>query len=500
MNGHEIELKLAMAPDALPRLKRLAALRELRTGPATTKSLRSVYYDTPDHRLARAGISARLRHGLRGEVLQTVKTAGSRASGLFARREWEGAVAGDGLDHGHLQATGLEAFRDESLLAALAPVFATHIQRAIYRLHGDGWQVEMALDTGEVRAGERRQPICEVELELQAGAPHHLFSLARHIAAAVPVRLLALSKSDRGYALAASRTPRAVKAQAVALDGHASVATGFQAIARNCLHHLLANQDALLDSGDGEAVHQMRVALRRLRSAMKIFRPLVAGAELDRLRTEIRWLLSQLGPARDAEVFLTEIIAPVVNLHPGQPGFDALRAHWQAELAADLTAARAAAGDSRFTALLLDLGAWVEAGDWRGTRLADQPLAPFARDVLARLSRKLRKAGGKTLARLSPPALHAVRIRGKQVRYAGEFFASLSGKDTREQLAMLSRLQDHLGAINDIAVAVPRLAACHHLGETAWAAGMVAGWHEARRPRLLAEAQDLWRQWRRMKE
>lgn len=499
MDGHEIELKLAMAPDALPRLKRLAALRELRAGPASTKSLRSVYYDTPDHRLARAGISARLRHGARGEVLQTVKTAGSRASGLFARREWEGAVAGECLDHGQLLATGLEPFRDDALRSALAPVFTTHIQRAIYHLRGDGWQVEMAVDTGEVQAGERRQPICEVELELKSGAPHHLFALARHIAAAVPVRLLVLSKSDRGYALAANREPRAVKAQATALEGNASVAGGFQAIARNCLHHLLANQDALLDKGDGEAVHQMRVALRRLRSAMKIFRPLVAGAELDRLRDEMRWLLNQLGPARDAEVFLAEIIDPVVATHCGQPGFDALRAHWQAELATDLAAARAAAGDSRFTALLLDLGAWVEAGEWRDTPLAHQPLEPFARDVLARLSRKLRKAGGKKLRRLPPPALHRVRIRGKQLRYAGEFFAALSGKDSRERLTLLSRLQDHLGAINDIAVAVPRLAACHHMGETAWAAGMVAGWHEARRPGLLVEAQDLWRQWRRMK-
>lgn len=497
MDGNEIELKLALPPEALPRLKRLAALRELRAGRPAAKTLRSVYYDTPEHTLARAGITARLRHGDGGKVVQTVKTAGNRASGLFARQEWEWAVAGTGLDRDLLHATGLEPFRDDDLMAALAPIFATEIHRTADTLRGEGWQVEMAVDMGEVRAGDKSEPICEVELELKQGEARHLFTLARQIASALPVRLLALSKSDRGYDLAAGRGPKAVKAAAVALDRESSIGDAFRAIARNCLHHLLANQQALLESGDGEAVHQMRVALRRLRSAMKIFRPLVAGPQLEALRGEMRWLLSQLGPARDAEVFLAEIIAPVAAHHLGQSGLAGLREHWQHELADDLAAARAAAGETRFTLLLLDLGAWVEAGDWTGGAQAGAPLRPFARHVLKRLARKLRKAGGKHLERLSPPALHQVRIRGKQLRYAAEFFAPLFGKAAREPLALLGELQDALGELNDIAVAGPRLAACHHLGETAWAAGLVAGWHEARRPDLVAEAEALWKRWRK---
>lgn len=500
MDGNEIELKLALPPEALPRLKRLAPLRELRTGRPAVKNLRSTYYDTPDQDLARAGITARLRHGDGGKVVQTVKTAGSRASGLFARQEWECAVAGTGLDHGQLRATGLEPFGDDTVIAALAPVFATVIRRSAYQLHGEGWQVEMAVDVGEVRAGDRSEPICEVELELKRGKARHLFALARQLARALPVRLLTQSKSDRGYDLAAGRGARAVKARPVALERDASIGEAFRAIARNCLHHLLANQQALLDTGDGEAVHQMRVALRRLRSAMKIFRPLVAGAQMEALRGEIRWLLAQLGPARDAEVFLTEIIEPAAAHHPDQAGVAELRAHWRHALAEDVAAARAAAGEPRFTLLLLDLGLWVEAGDWTATDMAVEPLRPFARAVLRRLARKLRKAGGKRLERLSPPALHLVRIRGKQMRYAAEFFAPLFGKAAREPLALLGELQDALGALNDIAVAAPRLAACHHLGETAWAAGMVAGWHEARRPDLMAEAEALWKRWRRQED
>lgn len=500
MDGQEIELKLALPPEALPRLKRLAALRDLRAGRPAVKALRSIYYDTPDHALARAGITARLRHGASGTMVQTVKTAGNRASGLFARREWESAVAGTGLDREQLLATGLEPFRDDELVAALGPVFVTDIQRAATQLRGEGWQAEMAVDVGELRAGDKCEPICEVELELKRGEVRHLFALARQIARAVPIRLLALSKSDRGYDLAAGRAPRAVKARPVVLDEDATIGAAFRAIARNCLHHLLANQQALLEGGDGEAVHQMRVALRRLRSAMKIFRPLVAGPQLETLRGEMRWLLAQLGPARDAEVFLTEIIDPVVARHPTNGGLASLRDHWRRELADDLAAAGAAVAEPRFAMLLLDLGAWVEAGAWAETGMAGEKLRPFARTVLKQLSRKLRKAGGKRLARLSPPALHQVRIRGKQMRYAGEFFAPLFGKAARERLALLGELQDALGGLNDMAVAGPRLAACHHLGETAWAAGMVAGWHEARRIDLLAEAEALWQRWRRQDE
>lgn len=502
MDGTEIELKLAIAPQALAKLKRLPLLKAHAAAKPATKTLRSVYFDTPDHTLAQAGITARLRTG-NNDVVQTVKTAGSRSSGLFSRQEWEAAIPGPGLDHAHLAACGLAPLRDDAVVNALSPVFATHIRRSLYLLHGEDWQVELALDQGEVQAGDRVEAIGEVELELKQGRPECLFDLARQVVEAVPARLLTQSKSDRGYDLAAGRGPEPVKARPVTLSPDAPAADAFRAIARNCLHHLLANQQSLLERGDGEAVHQMRVALRRLRSALKVFRPLVAGPQLAALKEEMRWLLGQLGPARDAEVFLSEIIAPVVARHPGHDGLIALADHWRDECADDLRAARAAVDEKRFTLLLLNLGAWVEAGDWCAdpARLADRPLAPFARHVLGRLARKLDKAGGKKLRRLSPPALHQVRIQGKQLRYAGEFFASLYSKaETRAYLAALGRLQDCLGQINDISVAGPRLAACHHLGETAWAAGVVTGWHDARRPELVATADELWADFRQCRK
>lgn len=495
MDGQEIELKLAIPPACMVRLKRHPAVTEHRQARPVSTRLRSIYYDTPDRRLARAGITVRLRLAGR-KRLQTVKTAGTRASGLFSRREWEAAVTAEQPDTAMLRATGLPPLQDEAVLAALVPLFTTTVSRTAYQLRGEGWQVELALDQGEITAGDHREIICEAELELREGAPPHLFALARRIVETIPARLLAQSKSDRGHDLAAGITPGPVKAPPVALHGGMTAGEAFAAIARNCLHHLLANERALVERDDPEAIHQMRVALRRLRSAFGIFRPLIQGPDLDRLKGEIKWLLGLLGPARDAEVFLAEIVDPVVLGHPGHGGLQALQARWRDQRAQEQARARTAVAERRFTTLLLDLGAWIENAAWVENPLlaADSPLPAFAAATLDKLSRKMRKAGGKDLRALAPHHRHRVRIMGKRLRYAGEFFTPLYRKsDAKKYLAILAELQDLLGEANDMAVAGPRLASLHHHDDLAWAAGMVTGWHEARSPDLLLRAQKAWK-------
>ncbi|MBC7951717.1 MAG: CHAD domain-containing protein [Rhodospirillaceae bacterium] len=502
MDGKEIELKLAVPPEALGSLKRHPAVKDHQQGKPAAKRLRSVYYDTPDMTLSKAGITARLRVSGDSRV-QTVKTSGSRTSGLFSRNEWEAPVNGDGLDGAGLRATGLAPLQDEAVINALAPVFSTEIHRHIHRLGGTDWQVELALDQGEIVAGAKREAVCEVELELVQGPPSRLFALARQMTESVPARLLTLSKSDRGYDLAAGREAAPVKSKPVALEVDTTIADAFRLIARNCLHHLLANEPSLTAHGHGEAVHQMRVALRRLRSALKVFRPVVEGDELARIKAEIKWLLAVLSPARDTEVFLSEIITPVTEHHPGDAELRALHDYWEARRSHDLTAAQAAVTERRFTGLLLDLGAWVEAGDWCSdpalaeSRHLDDPVAPFARKILDKQARRMGKAACKKLSKLAPAHLHEVRILGKQLRYGGEFFSPLYGKQAKDFLSALAGLQDVLGEINDIAMAGPRLESSHHASEQA--SRMVAQWHEARRPHLLAEADKAWKELRKEK-
>lgn len=499
MDGKEVELKLALEPEGLERIKHSALVRSSKRGRPRVKQLYATYYDTPAFDLAKAGVTVRLRED-GGHRLQTVKTAGSRVSGLFSRQEWEHPVATDGPDSALLRATGLAPLQDGAVVAALRPTFSTDVRRTLYRLAGDGWEVELALDLGTVGAGEARQALCEAELELKAGEPARLYTLARELTDQVPARLLALSKSERGYQLATGTPAAPVKARPVALEPNMSAAEAFQAIARNCLQHLLANEHCLLANGDPEAVHQMRVALRRLRSALKVFAEVVADPHLEEVKAELRWLLGHLGPARDADVFLAEILDPVVAAHPDLFALDSLRRHWHRQRDADFAAAVAAVAEPRFTALMLMLGAWVEGGDWVNTRSRRQaePVQKLARRVLARLDRRLRKAGGKRLHLLPAAELHRLRILGKRLRYAGEFFASLYPKGAAKAfLARLAGLQDHLGELNDIAVAAPRLAGSVESDDHARAAELVIGWHDRRRPKLLAEAEAIWRRLRR---
>lgn len=508
MDGQEIELKLGLAPEDMERLRLRPPFLSHCQGKPKTKTLVSVYFDTPDFTLAASGISLRVRAVDRGHV-QTVKTVGTSTSGLFSRAEWENPVDSPAPVADHLLATGLGPFAESHVIERLSPIFSTHIERTIFRLTGSGgefggeWEVEVALDQGEVVAGSATEAICEVELELVKGPPAQLFLLARQILDSVPARPLVSTKSDRGYRLASGRINAPVKAKAPPLSADLTVAEAFQTIARSCLDHLLLNERCLLTTNDGEAIHQMRVALRRLRSAIKVFRPIVDGPQLAEVKDNLRWLLANLGPARDAEVFLTEIIDPVIVQHPHNTGLAALRGYWQNDHAAKLAQASEAVRSHRFSALVLQLGEWVEVGQWLGKpgappkRKLEAPILSFAMPRLGKSVYKLLTIAGDSLSRLSPEEQHAVRIQGKQVRYAGEFFAALvPRKHMKVFLAELAELQDVLGRLNDIAVATPKLTGKHVEGGRAKAAGLVAGWHQSRRPALVSEAEKAWKRWR----
>ncbi|CAA7613796.1 conserved hypothetical protein [Magnetospirillum sp. LM-5] len=496
MSSGEIELKLVVAADDLARVARLRSKLGAPAGPMRSIHQVTTYFDTPERTLAAAGIGLRVRK-VGDARIQTVKGAGVAAGGLFHRPEWETAIEGDRPRLDLAAEAGLAALAEPGLEDRLTALFRTDIRRRLCRVGGDDWQAELALDHGRVVAGEHSQPINEIELELIKGSPGHLFAAALQIAQHVPVGLTTLTKSDRGHALAEGRVPGPVKAKAIVLKGKQSVGQAFMTIARSCLHQLLANRPALLDSRDPEAIHQMRVALRRLRSALKVFRSALPAACPEPLVAEMRWLLGVLGPARDGDVFLSEILGPVIADHPAERSLAQVERHWREARDRDFKAACEAVADPRYTMLLLRLGHWIETLDWSGSE--GERVVAFARRTLNKRLKRLAKAAGRSLLDLSAEQRHQVRILGKQLRYGGDFLASLFAvPSTQVFLSALSELQDHLGELNDIAVAVPRLCAAHQSGRAAWAAGLIAGWHESRRPILLSEAEAAWRRLRKL--
>lgn len=502
MSHREIELKLLADAAAMRRLRRQPWLKALQRGAAVTRTLRSVYFDTPDRHLSKARVALRIR-SIGRKRIQTVKTAGTALGGAFDRDEWETEIAGDTPDHAALLATGLTDLFRGDVLAALRPAMATEVKRTAVTVEVDDAVIEIAFDQGEIVAGDDRQPISEVELELLSGSRQTLYNLALRLHAAAPLRIGHTNKAERGFRLLRGEVLRSRKWVGSDVTHGMSAAAAFQCIARGCIDHLAVNEECLLATGDAEAVHQIRVALRRLRSAMSLFGALIAGPETDAIKDELRWLLKQLGPARDTDVFLSEIIEPVVAVFSGEPALAALHRAYAEEKAEHYQTAYAALNAPRFTALLLELGRWIEGGAWLAATSDEvsplsQPIESLAAALLERRDRKLRKAG-KKLGKLSPEERHAVRILGKKLRYALEFFAPLyPDKRSRRALEALAELQERLGVLNDIAVAEQRLNSRLDGGGDArhgWAAGLVVGWHSAQARKLLKQAEDEWDHW-----
>ena len=267
--GREIELKLDLSEDAASRLAQWEGLPERED----VAHLRATYFDTPDAQLARKGLSLRIRQSGRRKV-QTVKGDGSAAGGLFARQEWERPV------RSHMPVLDAQTPVQEALGDAvdqIEPLFETDVERTRWLIREGEAQVEVALDRGAVRAGAREAALCEVELELVAGAPAALFAIARRIDGEVPVRPAVLSKAERGYLLRGEMA-EAVKAEPVALDPAMSIRAAFLTIAGACLRHYRRNEALLLVHYEERALHQARVAVRRLRSALTLFKPVLLEA------------------------------------------------------------------------------------------------------------------------------------------------------------------------------------------------------------------------------
>jgi triphosphatase len=215
----EIELKLEFDPADLARIR---AHPLLAATDSQRKTLRSIYYDTADFVLRKAGVSLRVRDS-NGQFVQTIKRANDNA-GLFDRSEWEHEVKDRDIDLIAASGTALEPLLSVRVRDALRPVFETRVKRTVYQLVRDGSDIEIALDRGEVEAGGRKAPIHELELELKRGEAAELFRLARELDATVPLRIAGKVKAERGYELVEDAHQAFEKARPIQLDP--SIASG----------------------------------------------------------------------------------------------------------------------------------------------------------------------------------------------------------------------------------------------------------------------------------
>lgn len=463
----ETELKLSLAARDLPRL----LAHPLLAGKAPQRqTLRNTYFDTPELELLGRRIAVRERR-IGRQTLLTVKTAGSVVGGLAQRGEWEGPSAPGRFDFAALVDPPALAGELQALAGRLQPVFSTDFSRRSWRLRRGGALIELALDRGLIRSqtprGRRQAALLELELELLDGPVDALFGLAQALGRAAPLRPLAASKAERGYALFLDRPPAPRRAAAIALAPDMTPLQAFRRIALDGLAQLQANEAGLLQRlEDTEYLHQARVALRRLRSALRLFAPVLPAPFVRRWGRAWQGLAQSLGEARDWDVLCTEGLPRLIGaLGPG-PAAARLERHARAQRAAATTAARASLAAPRHAEQLLSFTrALLKLPETEGPAASSPPVADWARERLASRQRKLRRSARAAAATGAPDARHALRIELKKLRYALDFLAGLyPPKRVQPYGQALAAAQDLLGRMNDWATAQRLLAGAPQAG------------------------------------
>ena len=380
------------------------------------------------------------------------------------------------------------------LKRSLQAVFETDVQRIAMPLRVGDSEVELAFDHGRIRTGARSEPVSEIELELKQGERADVARLAERFARSIPASYGAQAKVERGYALSAGEQDKPVEAYEIVLARTASTGEAFSAIGLSCLNHFAANENAVR-AGEPEGVHQMRVGLRRLRATISVFKDIVQGADTEKIKTELKWLSAKLAPARDFDVLVQEGVPPLRRENPEQGREIALL---EADLATKrdtgFEQARAAVASERYRKIVLRTALWLINGEWStnadplvATRRR-RSVGAFAQQVLRSRAKRIARKVGK-LDKLDVQERHRLRIAVKKLRYATDFFASLSkakAKKVRNSFVKeLKALQDALGRLNDIAVheklarqfARPTKRS-KKLPQKAFAIGLLTGWEK----------------------
>ena len=507
--GVERELKLEAEPVRLKALLGDPLIKDLLVKAPRRRRMVTTYFDTPDRLLRELGCSLRVRRDGRRYIM-TIKRENRTGNLLFARDEWEAPVSGEQPDLALLADPALQDLATTLQGQVLEPVIRSEVTRTSGELawtgeNGGKATIALSLDEGLIAAGGRQLPIGEMELEVVDGDPDSLFALALRITEKLPLRFGTLGKWERGFQLLTEASPGSVKAGRPVLAEGIGMEDAMEQSLRAALRQWTANEPAILASADPEGVHQMRVALRRFRSLLLLFRHLIPDVQRIRLKNELRGVLDVLGPARDLDVFALDLLEPVVDHLGGRDRFAALTEALGKARAAATGDVRFMLGSSDYARAVLRATAWVETRGWRsGVGAADADmLAADAREVgrelLAKRLKKVLKLG-KNYEELEPHDRHLVRIALKKLRYGADAFGSLYPPDlVQPYLKTLSNLQDHMGKANDAAMAgsiAERITpgAGHEVGHLA---GLVIGWHAHA---AIADEPELLSAWRKFKK
>jgi inorganic triphosphatase YgiF len=501
----EIKVKFRTDRDGLKRVQ--ASQLVASVSAPRTESVRSTYFDTASGDLRKDGIVLRIRKKGRGKPILGVKATQADA-GPFSHKEVEVPspdMQPDLTLFDEATASELSALVGDY---PLAEQFETIIKRRTILVERGRFQIEVTFDEGSIAVAGQSVPLTEIELELKSGDEPALYDLAMSLADELPLRLDVVSKGERGFQVMSRGIPAAAKATPIPFAPGATLDDAVQAVLSNTLSHFVANWAAIRQAEDPHAIHQMRVALRRMRAALAMFKRALPCSEFALLREEAKQIASALGPARECDVF-REMVEGGPLAHPDRPAnCNTLLAAIEERRMAAYAEARSRLEDRDTTLFVLKVQSLLARRAWRnalsGPELAQltAPAADFAQHTLDRLRNRALKRG-KDLGELSDGARHDLRIVLKNLRYGGEFYRGLFGRrrDVQTYLRTISALQDLLGAHNDAVTAKQFMSglATGHDAEAERALGFVLGWQARGASLADAELGSAWKTFKQAK-
>lgn len=481
-------LRLTINERDIPRLLRHRYFRE---APAPKReTLVSIYYDTRTLRLQTHGVSLRLRKQHSG-WLQTVKYC-EHADNLDTPLATWNADYFNRFDFSSVDDTALRDWLSrDKIRKQIAPIFESNLRRTRWQIKPTAdVRMQVTLDRGSLVSSGRRAPFADVELQLVEGSVDDLYTLAMQFAERVSIAPMMQSKAERGCRLFLNTASAPARADDFSVSAGTMPLTAFRLIALNCLKHMQRNQTGAATTNDPEYIHQMRVATRRLRASVQLFKPLLPPPFADDIVAPLRELMHALGRVRDLDIVMTEIISPVIADMPNDPALLALSAviterQYQTRLEAMHALAQPAYGHLQLqAAALLNSPAFIAPP----VHQSQATLSGFAQAQLQSHCARTINHAARAHAD-EPNSLHRLRISIKRLRYAMEFFrAMMPAKASNKILQNLAATQEKLGQLNDLASAGAVLMHCAaNDTNLRLAINLIATWHAQHHADLLAE-------------
>ncbi len=478
-SDREIELKFLTSESGFKASRQWPPLAA--APPGAAHRLVTRYFDTANGDLERNCMVLRMRKQGRRHTL-SLKWRRPSDGGIFERGEIEAISPGPAPDPALLGPDYAAMVEDVVRGQPLVPVYETDIRRAVSRITANASDIEVALDSGFIQAGEKKSPVREIELELKSGDPAELYRIGMSLAESCPVRLGMQPKAVRGAALRSGKAPAAVRGISP-LVGNPTVDEAIGHVINACIAQFTGNFP-VFEAGDAvAAVHQMRVAIRRLRAILKAFGRSFPCAEFHTFRARAKRIAAVLGNGRDWDVFLQLLRDGPMPAFPEEKGFAPIIAAAERARAAAYQAIDDMLAAPATTCFVLSMQSFVAQHGWRNALNAEAlprlsaPAAEFATGHLHRLRAKLLKRG-KHIERLVPRERHKLRIGLKELRYTADPFSGLfrGSKTFSALLRHCARLQDLLGGYNDHIVAMDLLRRLETGDEAVYASGIFAGW------------------------